>query len=74
MDARGASHRPNRWIEVKGHLSYLPHSGSVLAELCDAVAGYETSKGSLKFVIDKPLPKRLVRQLVKTRMRELGLA
>jgi uncharacterized protein YdhG (YjbR/CyaY superfamily) len=58
----------------KGHLSYLPHSGSVLAELGDAVAGYETSKGSLKFAIDKPLPKRLVRQLVKTRMRELGLA
>ena len=58
----------------KGHLSYLPHSGSVLAELGDAVAGDETSKGALKFAIDEPLPRRLVRQLVKTRMRELGLA
>ncbi len=29
----------------KDHLSYLPHSGSVLAELGDEVAGYETSKG-----------------------------
>ena len=58
----------------KGHLSYLPHSGSVLAELGDTIAGYETSKGSLKFAIDKPLPKRLVRQLVKSRMRELRLA
>jgi uncharacterized protein YdhG (YjbR/CyaY superfamily) len=57
----------------KGHLSYLPHSGSVLDELGDDVAGYETSKGALKFAVDKPLPKRLVKQLVKTRMRELGL-
>jgi uncharacterized protein YdhG (YjbR/CyaY superfamily) len=55
------------------HLSYLPHSGSVLAELGDQVSGYETSKGSLKFAIDKPLPKRLVKQLVQTRMRELEL-
>jgi uncharacterized protein YdhG (YjbR/CyaY superfamily) len=58
----------------KDHLSYLPHSGSVLAELGDDVAGFETSKGSLKFAIDKPLPKRLVRKLITTRMRELGLA
>jgi uncharacterized protein YdhG (YjbR/CyaY superfamily) len=57
----------------KDHLSYLPHSGSVLTELGDQVAGYETSKGSLKFAVDKPLPKRLVEQLVTTRMRELGL-
>jgi len=28
----------------KNHLSYLPHSGSVLAELADDVAGYATSK------------------------------
>jgi uncharacterized protein YdhG (YjbR/CyaY superfamily) len=58
----------------KNHLSYLPHSGSVLAELGDEVARYETSKGSLKFAVDKPLPKRLVKKLITTRMKELGLA
>jgi uncharacterized protein YdhG (YjbR/CyaY superfamily) len=58
----------------KNHLSYMPHSGSVLATLPDDVAPYETSKGSLKFSIDKPLPKRLVKKLIATRMRELGLA
>jgi uncharacterized protein YdhG (YjbR/CyaY superfamily) len=57
----------------KRHLSYLPHSGSVLAELGDDVAAYETSKGSLKFAVDQPLPKRLVKKLVTTRLRELGL-
>jgi uncharacterized protein YdhG (YjbR/CyaY superfamily) len=58
----------------QNHLSYLPHSGSVLATLPDDVAPYETSKGSLKFAINKPLPKPLVKKLVHARMQELGLA
>jgi uncharacterized protein YdhG (YjbR/CyaY superfamily) len=57
----------------QNHLSYLPHSGSVLATLPDDVAPYETSKGSLKFAINKPLPKRLVKKLVRARMQKLGL-
>jgi len=57
----------------KNHLSYLPHSGTVLATLGDEVTAYETSKGALKFAVDKPLPKPLIEQLVTTRMRELGL-
>jgi uncharacterized protein YdhG (YjbR/CyaY superfamily) len=56
----------------KDHLSYVPHSGSVLATLQEDTAPYETSKGSLKFAVDKPLPKRLVKKLVSARMRELG--
>ena len=57
----------------KNHLSYLPHSSSVLTALADDLARYETSKGALRFAVDKPLPKRLVKKLVATRMRELGL-
>lgn len=57
----------------KNHLSYLPHSGSVLATLGEDVSAYETSKGSLRFPVDEPLPKRLVKKLVATRMGELGL-
>ena len=56
----------------KQHLSYLPHSGAVLATLGAEVAGYETTKGSLKFGIDSPLPKRLVEKLVDARLGELG--
>ncbi len=58
----------------KNHLTYLPHSASVLAQLGDAVARYETSKGSLKFAIDQPLSKRLVVTLIAARMRELGMS
>ncbi len=53
------------------HLSYLPHSGSVLPALGDDLARYEMTKGSLHFAIDKPLPKRLVKKLIATRMRQL---
>ena len=46
---------------------------SNLPALGDDVAHYEKTKGSLHFAIDKPIPKRLVKKLVTTRMRQLGL-
>ena len=58
----------------KNHLSYLPHSGSVLDEMGDDIAGYQSTKGSLHFPVDQPLPDVLVRRLVETKMRELGLS
>ena len=58
----------------KNHLSYLPHSGSVLGELGDDIAGYVSTKGSLHFAVDQSLPDGLVRRLVETRMRQLGLS
>ena len=58
----------------KNHLSYLPHSGSVLSALADETAPYEQSKGALRFAIDEPLPQPLVEALVRVRMRQLGLA
>jgi uncharacterized protein YdhG (YjbR/CyaY superfamily) len=57
----------------KHHVSYLPHSGSVLSALADDVAEYDTTKGSLHFAVDTPLPKQLVRRLVATRMHEIGV-
>ena len=57
----------------KNHLSYLPHSGSVLSTLAAELTGYETTKGSLHFSVEKPLPADLVGNLVTARMRELGL-
>jgi uncharacterized protein YdhG (YjbR/CyaY superfamily) len=56
----------------KDHLSYLPHSGTVLAALSDELAGYAGTKSSLHFAVDLPLPSDLVRKLIATRMSELG--
>jgi uncharacterized protein YdhG (YjbR/CyaY superfamily) len=57
----------------KRHLSYLPHSGSVLAEVGDAVAAYDATPGSLHFPLDQPLPDDLVRALVEAKLRQVGL-
>jgi len=54
----------------KSHLSYLPHSGSVIPELGDKVANYKTSKGALQFPVDRPLPKPLVRNLIAVRRKQ----
>lgn len=54
----------------KEHLSYFPHSGSVLEALKDDVANYSLSKGTLRFPVDVPLPKTLVKKLLDTRMKQ----
>ena len=56
----------------KNHLSYLPHSGSVLPELADDLVGYAASKGALQFRVDRPLPKALVKKLIAVRKRQLA--
>jgi uncharacterized protein YdhG (YjbR/CyaY superfamily) len=56
---------------AKDHLTYLPHSGTVLSELGEDVSGYEWSKGALRFAVDAPLPDALVEKLIQARLREL---
>ena len=54
----------------KAHLSYLPHSGSVIPELAVETDGYTSTKGSLHFPVDEPLPKPLVERLLAVRMQQ----
>ncbi len=54
----------------KNHLSYFPHSGSVIGQLAKETASYTSTKSSLHFRIDKPLPKQLVRKLLAVRMEQ----
>lgn len=56
----------------KNHLSYLPHSGHVLDKLSTELAGYSQSQGALRFAIDEPLPKALVKKLIDTRTAQLA--
>ncbi len=54
----------------KNHLSYLPHSGSVIPQLARETAAYTSTKGSLHFPVDEPLPEALVKKLLAVRMAE----
>ena len=58
----------------KAHCSYFPHSGTVLPAIGNDLAGYEWTKGTLKFPVDQPLPMSLLRSLVETRLDQLGLS
>jgi uncharacterized protein YdhG (YjbR/CyaY superfamily) len=44
----------------------------VLADLADALTGYERTSGSLHFPIDEPLRDELVRILVEAKLAVLG--
>lgn len=55
------------------HCSYFPHSGSLLAGLGNALARYDADRGTLRFAIDRPLPKTVLRTLVRAKVRDLGL-
>lgn len=54
------------------HLSYLPHSGSVLAELADELGERQRTKSALHFAPGEPLPRPLVRRLIETKLRAMG--
>jgi hypothetical protein len=44
---------------------------SVLDRLGDEVAAYRTAKGTLQFTPDRPIPRRLIKKLVRARMKEI---
>jgi uncharacterized protein YdhG (YjbR/CyaY superfamily) len=55
----------------KDHCSFHPMSSDVMEACADALKGYDTAKGTVRFPKDAPLPKSLVRKLVRARIAEL---
>jgi uncharacterized protein YdhG (YjbR/CyaY superfamily) len=55
----------------KKHCGFYPMSAAVLRAFADELTKYETSEGTIRFTPDSPLPKALVRRLVKARAAEL---
>jgi len=54
------------------HLSYLPHSGSVLQRMGPLIDGYEHTSGSLHFPVGEPLPVELLHALLVAKAELLG--
>ncbi|QLQ16997.1 MAG: DUF1801 domain-containing protein [Micropruina sp.] len=54
------------------HLTFFPHSGSVVASLGDRLGAYRASKGAFQFPIDTPLPDDVLRLVIDARLAELG--
>jgi uncharacterized protein YdhG (YjbR/CyaY superfamily) len=63
--------RPVVWFaSFKQHSSFFPGAAAILNHVAD-LKGYKTSKGTIQFPPDRPLPAKLVATLVKTRMADM---
>jgi uncharacterized protein YdhG (YjbR/CyaY superfamily) len=52
------------------HCALYPGSATTLKNFQNELRNFQTSKGTIRFSPDKPLPVALVRKLVKTRIEE----
>ena len=59
---------------AKAHCSFYVQSPEVMEAHADALRGYRTSKGTVHFQPDVPLPADLVTTLVQARMAETDAA
>ena len=59
---------------AKAHCSFYVQSPEVIVAHADALRGYRTSKGTVQFQPDDPLPAELITTLVRARMAETGAA
>lgn len=57
------------YAHAKRHCSYFPHSGTVIAQVePELLEGYDWSKGTLRFPVDRMPDEALVRRLVEIRL------
>ncbi len=54
----------------KSHCSFFPGSAGLIRAYQRELAPYKTSKGTIQFTPDRPLPAALVREIVKARVAE----
>lgn len=58
------------YAAFKDHCSFFPMSVSVMEANKTRLKNYDTSKGTIRFAIDTPLPSALIKRLVKSRIKE----
>ncbi|WP_029135832.1 iron chaperone [Nakamurella lactea] len=56
---------------TKSHLSLFPFSPEVVTEVADRLAGYQLSKGTIRFTAEHPLPDDVVQAVVRLRAEQI---
>ncbi len=54
----------------KDHYSLFPANATLIATMKNDLKAYKTSKGTIQFSYDKPLPVTLIKKIVKMRVKE----
>ena len=55
----------------KNHLSVFPFSSEAIDAAREALAGFDLSKGTVRFTAEKPLPDAAIEQLLRHRLLEI---
>jgi uncharacterized protein YdhG (YjbR/CyaY superfamily) len=58
----------------KNHLSVFPFSPEAVDAAREALAGFDLSKGTVRFTVEQPLPDAALEQLLRHRLREIERA
>ena len=58
------------YAAFKNHCSLFPTGSGVLDQFAKELEGHRTSKGTIQFPSDKPLPDSLIKKIVRARVRE----
>jgi uncharacterized protein YdhG (YjbR/CyaY superfamily) len=58
------------YAAFKNHCSLFPTGSGVIEKFEKELKGYSTSRGTIQFPSDKPLPDALLKKIVKTRVAE----
>jgi uncharacterized protein YdhG (YjbR/CyaY superfamily) len=56
------------YAAFKDHCSLFPMGSSAIEEFAEELEGFRTSKGTIQFPLDRPLPKELITKIVKARV------
>jgi uncharacterized protein YdhG (YjbR/CyaY superfamily) len=54
----------------KKHCSLFAGNGALTEQMEEQLKAYKTSKGTIQFTVEKPIPDELVRKIVKIRMKQ----
>ena len=54
----------------KNHVGFYPGSPPMIKSLAEELKNFKTSKGAIQFPLGEPLPKALVKKIVKLRVNE----
>jgi uncharacterized protein YdhG (YjbR/CyaY superfamily) len=58
------------YAAFKEHCSLFPWGGSMIKKYAEELKPFKTSKGTIQFTVDKPLPAALVKKIIKDRVKE----
>lgn len=60
------------FVAAKNHLSLFPHGSQIIREMSDELESVSTSKGTIRFTPEEPLPHDLIRRIIARRIEILS--